>query len=262
MTYMEAYDEALRKNEADRRCEELMRKYAGRPWTAQDFYEQDINRAKNRYTYERIEDGKSSFHLWSEVDCPVSGKREAVCTVTTAYADGRKTVETEHVMVHTLPEDSEETVPGKATVRFAWTEQERGPEAKKVSRSTVCALGNKLSSGMDRTAAFKEAWRLAKKGEVQFAVSGVTFGSRQKALARLTQYNPKDIHAVLVPEPENRFDPNAVAVKVLVQGSPATYTLGYVPASQTKIAKAFLGRVPSLAIVGKDLLGAKLSIAV
>jgi hypothetical protein len=259
---MEAYDEALRKNEADQRCEELMRKYAGRPWTAKDLYEVEINHAKNRYTYERIKDGKSSFHLWSEVDCPVSGKREAVCTVTTAYTDGRKTVETEYVMVHTLPKDSEETVPGKATVRFAWTEKKDGQEPKKVSHSTVCGLGNRLSSCMERKAAFKEAWRLAKAGKVQFAVSGVTFGSRQKALARLAQYSPKDIHAVLVPEPENRFDPNAVAVKVLVQGSPAAYKLGYVPASQTKIIKAFLGRVPHLSVVGGDLLGAKLSIAV
>jgi hypothetical protein len=117
-------------------------------------------------------------------------------------------------------------------------------------------------AGMERKAAFKKAWRLVKAGEVRLTVNSVTFGSRQKAPVKLARYKPKDIHILLVPEPENHLDPNAVAVKVLVQGSQATYKLGYVSASQTKIAKAFLGRVPYLSIVGSDLLGARLSIAV
>jgi hypothetical protein len=260
MTYIEEYDEALRKNEADRRHEELRQKYAGmNDWTAEDWQEIDINYAKNRSMYQRMTaDGTSAWYLWSEDGKP--DKHEVVCTIKTVYSNGTETEEVRRVMVCALPEDNEEVIEGKATVRFVWTEHK--PETKKVSRSTVCGLGNRLSSCMERKAAFKEAWRLAKKGEVQFTVSGVTFGSRQKALARLTQYSQKDIHAVLVPEPENRFDPNAVAVKVLVQGSPATYKLGYVPTSQTKIVKAFLGRVPHLSVVGGDLLGARLSIAV
>jgi hypothetical protein len=127
--------------------------------------------------------------------------------------------------------------------------------------STVCSLANRLSSGMDHKAAFKTAWRLAKAGEARFAVKGVASGSRQEALRRLAGYRPKDIHAVLVPE-ENVYDKNAIAVQILVQGSPATYKLGYIPASQTAIAKALLGRVPHLSIVGGDLLGARLSIDV
>jgi hypothetical protein len=277
----ETFDDLMRRNSADamrqaneferraatdERREELRQKYAGmNDWATEDWHDMDINHAKNRHMYERMEaDGTSAWHLWSE-----DGKRnkhEAVCTIKTSYANGKETEEVRHVMVCALPEDSEETIEGKAAIRFTWTEKEAVPEAKpelrKVSRSTVCALGNKLSSGMDRKAAFKEAWRLAKIGEVKFVVNGVSFGNRQEALRRLTQYHPKDIHAVLVPEPSNRFDPNAIAVKVLVQGSPAVYTLGYVPKQNAKTVKAFLGRVPQLSIVGNDLFGARLSIAV
>jgi hypothetical protein len=130
-----------------------------------------------------------------------------------------------------------------------------------MKKSTVFTLANRLSAGMDRKAAFKEAWKLARAGEARFVVKGVVAGRRQEALRRLTRYQPKDIHAVLVPE-DNPYDKNAIAVKVLVQGSPATYKLGYISASQTKLAKAFLGRVPQLSITGGDLLGARISIAV
>jgi hypothetical protein len=128
--------------------------------------------------------------------------------------------------------------------------------------STVCSLANRISANMDRKAAFKEAWRLAKAGEYHVPVNGVTFGKCQEALRRLACYQPKDIHVLLIPEPDNRFDPAAVSVQVLVQGSPAMYKLGYVPASQTKLIQVFLGRVPHLSIIGGDLLGARLSIAV
>jgi hypothetical protein len=220
----------------------------------------DIDGAKNRPMYQRMEGSKLTWHLWSEDGKP--DKHEVICTIKTVYLNGKETVEVRSVMVCVLPEDSEEAVEGKATVRFTWTEKEHKPEVKKVSRSAVCGLGNKLAASMERKAAFKEAWKLAKAGEVQFPVNGVTFSNRQKALAKLAHYNQKDIHAVLVPEPDNRFDPGAVAVKVLVQGARTTYKLGYIPASQTKVVKALLGRVPQLSILGSDLLGARISIAV
>jgi hypothetical protein len=143
-----------------------------------------------------------------------------------------------------------------------WIKNTRRQLNQEKKTAKVCSLANRLSADMDRKSAFKEAWRIVKVGGAKFSVSGVTFGRRQDALRRLARYEPKDIHAVLVPEPGNRFDPEAVSVRVLVQGSPAPYTLGYVPASQTQLAKVLLGRVPCLSIIGNDLLGARLSIAV
>jgi hypothetical protein len=256
---MNRANEAERRIAEDQRHEELLQKYAGmNEWTAEDWYEMDVNYAKNRSMYQEAD--SFTWHLFNEYDQP--NKHEVICTIKTIYSNGRETEEVRPVMVCALPEDSEKVIKDKATVRFTWTEKEQKPEGKKISRSTVCGLGNKLSTGMDRKAAFKEAWRMVKNGEVRFVVNGVTFGKRQEALRRLTHYQPKDIHAVLVPEPDNRFDPHAIAIKVLVQGSPAAYTLGYVSRQNAKTAKALLGHVPQLSIVGSDLLGARLSIAV
>jgi hypothetical protein len=116
---------------AGHRREELRQKYAGiNGWTAEDWNEMDINHAKNRPMYERMEaDGTSSWHLWSEDGKP--GKHEAVCTIKISYVNGKETEEARHVMVCALPKGSEEIIKGKAVIRFTWAEKEAAPEAKK-----------------------------------------------------------------------------------------------------------------------------------
>jgi hypothetical protein len=52
----------------------------------------------------------------------------------------------------------------------------------------VMSLGNRLASGMDRSAAFIQAWAIVKAGGLELAVKGVSFGSRQAALRRLAAY--------------------------------------------------------------------------
>jgi hypothetical protein len=82
-------------------------------------------------------------------------------------------------------------------------------------KSKAMTLGNKLAPRMgDRRAAFVQAWAIVKAGGLELAVRGVSFGNRQEALRRLAAYNPADVRAVLVPEPENPADPQAVAVMV------------------------------------------------
>jgi hypothetical protein len=95
-------------------------------------------------------------------------------------------------------------------------------------KSKVMARGNKLAPRMggDRRAAFVEAWAIVKVGDLEMAVKGVSFGNRQEALRRLAAYNPTAIRAVLVPEPENLADPQAVAVRVGVNGGKGLYRLG------------------------------------
>ncbi|GHT44319.1 hypothetical protein AGMMS49921_13870 [Endomicrobiia bacterium] len=89
---------------------------------------------------------------------------------------------------------------------------------------------------------------------------GVSFGSRQEALRRLARYNPADVRAVLVPEPENPVDPAAVAVMVGVQGGRGLYRLGYVPRTMAPVV-AVLGRqLPRFAVVEGTSRGARITL--
>jgi hypothetical protein len=115
-------------------------------------------------------------------------------------------------------------------------------------------LGNKLAKFYGRKKAFEKAWLYAENGKAVLPVTGVTFENRQKALARLTRYDAKDIHTVLVPENDNPYDAQAVAVKVLVQGKSAMYTLGYIARNDTGVARVLLGKPPALQIIGGDIL--------
>jgi hypothetical protein len=131
-------------------------------------------------------------------------------------------------------------------------------------KSKVVTLGNKLAPCMgDRRAAFVEAWAIVKKGGLEVAVRGVSFGNRQEALRHLAAYAPEQVRAVLVPEPENPTDPAAVAVMVGVQGGRGLYRLGYVPQSLIPVAAALGGQLPRLRLVGGEYSrGARLTLAV
>jgi hypothetical protein len=137
-------------------------------------------------------------------------------------------------------------------------------------KAKVMTLGNKLAPRMgDRRAAFVRAWIIVKAGGLEVAVRGVSFGNRQEALRRLAAYNPADVRAVLVPEPENPADPAAVAVMVGVQGGKGLYRLGYVPRNLAPVAAALGGRLPALRVVSgswgwanKTTYGARLALAV
>jgi hypothetical protein len=118
-----------------------------------------------------------------------------------------------------------------------------------MNKSAVCRIGNRLARKMGRRAAFVEAWAIVRAGDMELAVRGVLFGNRQEALRRLARYNPADVRAFLVPEPENPADPAAVAVMVGVQGGKGLYRLGYVPRNLTPVVAALGGRLPALRVV-------------
>jgi hypothetical protein len=134
-------------------------------------------------------------------------------------------------------------------------------ELKKAKKQTVCRIANKIARSVSRKEAFHIAWKIAMNGGYEVRVAGVSFYNRQEALRRLAQYDPKDIHTVLVPEADNSYDPNAIAVQVLVNGSRNIYRLGYVPRTETAIVKAFLGKEPELAIIDGDIKSARIRIA-
>jgi hypothetical protein len=132
-------------------------------------------------------------------------------------------------------------------------------------KSKAMTLGNRLAPRMggDRRAAFVKAWAIVKAGGLELAVRGVSFGSRQEALRRLAAYNPAQVRAVLVPEPENPRDPAAVAVLVGVQGGRGLYHLGYVSWTLDPVVAALGGRLPRLRLVeGERSRGARVRLAV
>ena len=129
-------------------------------------------------------------------------------------------------------------------------------------KSGLVALANRLTKTMTRKEAFIEAWKLFKAGSVKIPVAGVTFGRRQEALARLQQYPQKDIHCVLVPEPENEFDKDAVAVMAGVQNGKGLFCIGYVPRTETGKVKALTaaGKKPALKVICAETNSAQLSL--
>ena len=129
-------------------------------------------------------------------------------------------------------------------------------------KSKVMTLGNRLTAETgDRPAAFIRAWAIVKAGAVEMAVRGVSFGTRQEALRRLAGYNPADVRAFIMPEPENKADPAALAVMVMVQGGRGVYRLGYIPREMTGIARALKTR-PALRVITGDINGARLRLAI
>jgi len=133
-------------------------------------------------------------------------------------------------------------------------------EQKKARKQSVCRIANKIPRTVSRKEAFQTAWKIAKNGGYEIKVSGVSFHNRQEALRRLALYEPKDVHVFLVPE-NNQYDSNAIAVQVLVNGSKNVYLLGYVPKTETAVARAFLGKEPELTIIDGDIRGARLRLA-
>ena len=130
-----------------------------------------------------------------------------------------------------------------------------------MNKATVFQIGNRLAKAMPRKDAFIQAWQIIKSGSVTFPVRGVMAGNRQAALAKLAQYEPSQVRAFLMPEPENKFDSHAIAVMVGVQNGRGLYRLGYIPASDTAKAAAVRGRV-SIRVLPGDINGARLTLAV
>ena len=137
--------------------------------------------------------------------------------------------------------------------------------ANESMKSAVFALGNRLAAkatGLSRSEAFVKAWTIVKAGGLTLPVNGVMFGRRQEALRRLQAYKPEALRAWLVPEPDNSFDKNAVAVMAGVQGGKGLFKIGYIPRSIAAEVKALPKRRPAFWLLKGDILGARLRLAV
>ena len=98
--------------------------------------------------------------------------------------------------------------------------KERGAESMKAQNSKVMTIANKLvKDGYNRSNAMLKAWVLVKMPLVECKVKGVTYGSRQKALEHLLNYDSQNITVSLYRDTNNSHDKNAVAVIVRVNNS-------------------------------------------
>jgi len=127
-------------------------------------------------------------------------------------------------------------------------------------KSKVMAIGNRLSSRMDRHDAFVKAWAIVKARGLELAVKGTSFGNRQEALKRLSAYAPDQVRAFVVPEPENAADRKAARVMVGVQNGRGLYCMGYLPAEYAPAAASL--RAKGLRVVDGDIRGARLALVV
>ena len=127
-------------------------------------------------------------------------------------------------------------------------------------KSKVMSLGNRLAVRMERRDAFVKAWEIMKAGSLELVVKGVTFGSRQEALRRLSRYSPEQIRAFIVPEPENKTDRKAVRVMVGVQNGRGLYCMGYLPKEYAQAAANL--KTIGLRVLDGDIRGARLALAV
>jgi hypothetical protein len=138
-----------------------------------------------------------------------------------------------------------------------------------MNKSAVCRIANRISRDVSRHDAFIQAWQIVKSGTVEIKAAGTSFGRRPEALARLAAYNPAQVRAFIVPEPENPRDPGALKVMVGVQGGRGLYRLGYVPRNLAPVVAALGGQLPALRVVSgswgwanKTTFGARLALAV
>jgi hypothetical protein len=127
-------------------------------------------------------------------------------------------------------------------------------------KSKVMSLGNRLSCRMDRHDAFIRAWAIVRAGGLELPVKGVSFGNRQEALRRLARYEPAQVRAFIVPEPENKADRKAARVMVGVQNGRGLYCLGYLPAEYAPAASNL--KAAGLRVLDGDIRGARLALAV
>ena len=115
---------------------------------------------------------------------------------------------------------------------------------KKITRirKQVTSIANRINKKINNlSAAFRRAWQIVKGRELISKVSGVTFGTRQRALRKLEKYNADMINIALEREANNAYDVNAIKVLVHV-GSGDKYHLGFLPKDLAALLASILDK--------------------
>jgi hypothetical protein len=130
----------------------------------------------------------------------------------------------------------------------------------KETKSKVMSLGNRLSSRMDRHAAFVQAWAIVQAGGLELAIRGVIVNRRQEALRRLAAYAPDQVRVFAVPEPDNAFDSRAVKIMAGVQYGKGLYCMGYLPKEYAPAAASL--KVAGFRVLDGDICRARIALKV
>lgn len=121
-----------------------------------------------------------------------------------------------------------------------------------LNRSNICKVANKLrKQGYTLSQAFRMAWKLAKSTAL-VKVAGTS--KHQTAVKHLKKYAPESVTITLTREKQNRFDTNAIAVMVSVNGSQA-YRIGYIPAPVAKLLSGIMDNVTAVKSTLKAIVG-------
>jgi len=115
---------------------------------------------------------------------------------------------------------------------------------KKITRirKQVTSIANRINKKINNlSAAFRRAWQIVKGREFISKVSGVTFGTRQRALRKLEKYSAGMINVTLEREANNAYDVNAIKVLVHV-GSGDKYHLGFLPKDLAALLASILDK--------------------
>jgi hypothetical protein len=122
-------------------------------------------------------------------------------------------------------------------------------------RKSVATIANRINGKIhDLAAAFRRAWQIVKGRELISKVSGVTYGTRQRALQRLEKYNLGMINITLERDADNTYDVNAVKVMVNVNSS-RRYHLGFIPRDLAALLAPLLDKGVELAARLKGITG-------
>jgi hypothetical protein len=130
-----------------------------------------------------------------------------------------------------------------------------------MNKSAVCRIANRISRDISRHDAFVHAWTIVKAGAVEVKAAGTSFGRRPEALTRLAAYDPAQVRAFIVPEPENPADPTALKVMAGVQGGRGLFCMGYIPREAVPVV-AVLRTLPAVRVVGDTVKGLRLRFTV
>lgn len=116
---------------------------------------------------------------------------------------------------------------------------------RRIDKRNLARTANYLvGTGMTRSAAFKAAWLMAKRGGVT-KVAGVTFDNRQQLISRLAGYNPELVSITLQQDKSNLFDPLAVAVVASVKDK-GSATIGFIPAMTARTLSRLMDKGTAL----------------
>ena len=128
---------------------------------------------------------------------------------------------------------------------------------KKITRirKQVTSIANRINKKINNlSAAFRRAWQIVKGRELISRISGVTYGTRQRALRKLEKYNAGMINVTLQHEADNAYDVNAIRVLVNV-GSGAQYHLGFLPKDLASLLAPILDKGIELVTRFKSVTG-------